>query len=84
MSQFHGRLQKGWTVEQALGFEDRPRPRAYNAIAVTYKGKKYDTLRELAKDLGVGYKLLSARLKKGWSLDEAISTPLGQKRQHSK
>lgn len=79
----YGRLQKGWTIEQALGVEDRPRPRAHNAIAVTYKGKTYGTLKELAVDLGVSYKLLSARLKKSWTLDEAIRTPPGQKRQGS-
>ena len=75
---FYSRYRKGWTLEQALALEIRPRPRPPNAITMIYKGKKYETLKELALDFGVSYKLLSARLNKGWSHQEAISSKISQ------
>ena len=75
---FYSRYRKGWTLEQALALEIRPRPRPPNAITMIYKGKKYETLKELALDFGVSYKLLSARLNKGWSHQKAINSKISQ------
>jgi len=73
LSKFSRRLQKGWNIEQVLSLEDKPARAAHNAIEVGFKGKTYPSLKVLAKEFKVGYKLLSARLKKGWSMEEALS-----------
>jgi hypothetical protein len=43
--------------------------------AITWKGKKYKSMARLARATGVPEFLLRDRLKKGWSLKRAITTP---------
>lgn len=51
-----------------------------NSHWITYKGKT-QTLAQWARELGVGYSMLSIRLKKGWSVEEAFETPRNGRRQ---
>ncbi len=37
--------------------------------------KKYKTVRELAEVAEVGYETLKSRLRRGWSIKEAVKTP---------
>lgn len=45
-----------------------------NVAAIEYNGKTY-TIRDLAKEVGIKEHTLAARLRVGWDLEEAISTP---------
>jgi hypothetical protein len=40
---------------------------------------KFRTLREIEKLCGIEYKTLKARIHKGWNIEDAAFTPLGQK-----
>lgn len=50
-------------------------------VVVEYSGNKYN-LKEVALKFGFNYKLLSERMKKGWSFEKTINTPV-IKNQHS-
>jgi DNA-directed RNA polymerase specialized sigma24 family protein len=76
------RLRAGWTIEEALGDKQRPRKcgiQSPNARLITYKGR-VDTLRGWARRAGLNDQTLCGRLSDGWTIEEAIETPL---REHS-
>lgn len=52
-----------------------PKVGADNTRTVMYKGETY-TLYQLAKKVGIDYKLLWERLRKGMSVEEAVTTPV--------
>lgn len=47
--------------------------------ALEYNGKQYSSLRALSEACGVDQKLLSSRLRLGWSLDDAVNTGVGER-----
>jgi hypothetical protein len=69
------RLNHGWELERAL-----------NQPVITYKwdekyvvaghGNEPKSMRELAEESGLKYKTLIGRLKRGWDLERALSSPL--------
>jgi hypothetical protein len=71
-SMFHSRRKSGWSIEQALGLVDPPERRAYNAITFRIDGKTFNSMKAVAHEYGINYKLLSARLRKGWTIEEAL------------
>lgn len=70
----NGRLQSGWTVEQALGFEEH-----YAASAVTINGETM-TKAQWAARLGLSRQAVDQRIDRGWPLEEALTTPKGAPR----
>ena len=64
------RLRDGWTPEQAVGIQDRRRLGHPNWV--TFQGKKYRDLVELAKTYGIDPRNLRFRLSAGYSLKDAI------------
>lgn len=66
------RLRDGWSLEQALNQEAKPK-QSGNAPSVNYNGKIYKNLKELAEINGIDPKTFRARLHRGSSLDEAIT-----------
>lgn len=46
-----------------------------NVAAIEYNGKTY-TIRDLAKEVGIKEHTLAARLRAGWSVEEAVSAPV--------
>lgn len=60
------RLQKGYSIEEAVSLEDKR-----NLRLVEYNGKTY-TAAELAREVGVKYETLVKRLKTGKSVEDAI------------
>lgn len=69
------RQQRGWTLEQALGLQPPPKNKCSpKIIEVKIKGKKvrYASMTKAAKAHGVCFKRVSARLKLGWSYEEAL------------
>lgn len=49
-------------------------------LKLTYNGKFYNMLKTLCKELGLDYKNTQKRLKRGWTLEEAVTIPKGQRR----
>lgn len=63
------RLKKGMAVDEAL---QNNRLYSYKGHPVEYKGKLYPSICSLAKELPIPYYTLLYRLKKGWSIEEAL------------
>lgn len=63
--------KRGWTLEQALELE--PRPRRTFAKKVVIDGTEYPSMRQAAKVLGVAQSTLMNRIKAGISVEEALS-----------
>jgi len=71
-STIDSRLHYGWTMEQALSTPKHKRIRKSTEKFITFKGKtKY--LTEWAKDLGINYRTLVARIRHKWPLEFALS-----------
>lgn len=68
------RLEKGWSVEDALTAPPREVGKE-----ITYAGKT-QSIGEWAAEKGQTYGNLWSRLEKGWSIADAIDTPTGHKR----
>ncbi|KAF7777291.1 hypothetical protein PMAN_a2543 [Pseudoalteromonas marina] len=69
------RLSRGWTLEQSLGLETPPiNKHATKLIDVEINGNKvkYSSMSKAAEANGVCFKRVSARLKLGWSYEEAL------------
>lgn len=72
---FYARLDRGWSLEQALGLEEPPLytpPKGVNGKPVAYNGVTYCSLSELCEKHGKSRDRVSQRLYYGWSLDEAL------------
>ena len=69
------RLEKGWSVEEAITTPEDPSKAGGPREAFG----EWKTLREWAEDgrSAVTWELLTSRLYSGWSLEEAITVPVG-------
>ena len=65
----YARKVRGWSNEQVLELHDPPKP---YKIPTRVNGQSYSSLREACNKLGLGYGKVYARLKRGWSLEEAF------------
>lgn len=78
-----GRLKAGWSVEQALSTpptHNPPRPKVFTLL--THQGKT-QRLIDWAKELGIKDTTLGERLRSGWSVEQALMTPVEpRKRRH--
>ncbi len=64
------RLRDGWTPEQSVEAAPKPR-RLGHGLSVTFNGKTYPHIEALANDLGLDGQTLRARLKRGYSIEDA-------------
>ena len=46
---------------------------AYNSVGVTYKGKHYSSIAQLAEEFGISRATLANRISKGWDIDRAVN-----------
>ena len=67
-------FQHGMTLEEALS---KPIKES-SCIPVSYKGRKYKSIKSLCLSTGANYKTVRKRLKRGMTIEEAIDTPKGQ------
>lgn len=67
-----GRVLSGWSLEDAIN-----KPRIYNnkAKGFSYNGNEYSSISSFCKEHGLNYQFVRSRLKRGWSLEDAISKP---------
>lgn len=63
------RLAGGMTVDDAVAMLHRPQ-------AITYNGVTYRTKTELCRAFNIPYDRFRSRIRKGWSLDDALNTPM--------
>ena len=62
---------KNYTVEQAFGLEPPPKKKSSIAIKITIRGKKFESKREAAIFHKVDERIISNRIKRGWTIEEA-------------
>lgn len=71
MSTLHNRLKR-WSIEKALSTAIRsPKLLEYNG--------KLGTIEDLSKQFGMDVSTLRKRLKKGWNVEQALTTPTSKK-----
>lgn len=70
-----GRIADGWPPKCAVMIPPLPKGCTV-ADWVVYKGKVYYSRRSLCKELGITETMVNTRMASGWSLEEAVSTPL--------
>jgi len=64
------RLRDGWTSEQSVEASPKPR-RLGHGLSVTFNGKTYPHIEALAKELNIDGDTFRARLKRGYSIENA-------------
>lgn len=67
------RIQSGKTLEEAIRNLDL---NVINGKEVYYKGKYYPSITNLCDELNIKASTVQGRLKNGWSLEKAVSTPI--------
>ena len=71
------RLKKGWTTEQAVGLEDGPK-KNWLPVVVKHQGisHTFKSLRECGRAFGFSTTSITERIKKGWTIEEAVGLVL--------
>ena len=74
------RLNKGYSTEKALTTKVRKTVRQGKKY-LTHKGNT-KTVSEWARYLGIDSKILYTRLKRGWTIEKTLETPVGTDKWH--
>jgi hypothetical protein len=68
----------GWSAEEALEIEPRITPYTKKLKAVTAFGVEYKSMTHASRAFGMNPKLVASRVrKKGWSVEQALTTKVG-------
>lgn len=70
---FHSRLFKGWSVDEAVGLVERTGPRRKPRQRVLAPDGRLAV--HVAAENGIGKNAFRMRLRKGWSIERAITEP---------
>ena len=71
---YYGRLKCGYSIEQALTEPIMDQPR--NSKTITdHTGHTFSSVSELCKHWNIGRSTYNARIKNGWSIKDALTTP---------
>ena len=76
---FDKRIKRGWTLEETLEIPTERKQKILNVQLYKYNGKLY-SIKELSKMSGISEKTIWKRLKRNWSIEEAVEIPTGKKR----
>ena len=74
------RLKDDWTLEQAVGVDPPPKRLAHNAKSLKTTNGQFASVREASKASGVSQANINARLKLGWTPDQACGFAPAPKR----
>ena len=81
-AQLHSRLRQGMTLEEALTKKTTPRGNYTKRGVVDHLGVKYSSIPKLAKAYNIKVITLNDRLKRGWSMGKALTTPIDTSSHH--
>lgn len=70
-SLFSSRLSNGWSVEEALGLEERNKSKKGTLVVEGLNGEI--SLAEFCRDMNVSYSVVRNRIKRGFTLEEAVT-----------
>jgi hypothetical protein len=74
----HGRLSRDWSVDRALTQPVRLVGPNQTKVCVDHLGKRFESLSERARAYGLHPSVIRARLKSGYTLEEALTKPVKQ------
>lgn len=71
---YYGRLKCGYSIEKALTEPIMEIPRNSKNI-IDHKGNEFVSVSELCKHWNIGRSTFNARIKNGWPIEDALTTP---------
>ena len=75
-AQLHNRLSSGLSLEEALTKPSSSRGKYKKREVVDHKGNSYRSVAQMARSYGISSITLHERLKRGWSIEESLTTPV--------
>lgn len=76
----HTRLRRGWTLKEALEIPVKRKICQLNVPLYKYNNKIM-SVKTISEEYNINYKTLHKRLERGWSIEEAIETPLAARKE---
>lgn len=70
-----GRLESGWTVKQALGYQVKDKRRLNRRRKLEYNGQS-KSVEDWAKEFNLTRDLIFKRLGRGWSVEKTLETTI--------
>ena len=85
---YSARIKHGWDKTEALSVsnlrgKNRHNCHSWKGKAVTFKGKTYRSVTEMCKEYGIGVHTYNRRIGIGWSMEDALTIPVGHRRRSS-
>ena len=77
LTTFYGRLNKGWSLEEAL--TTKANSTRLTEPAQDHLGNHFDTITAMCKHWGITTQIYYKRLNKGWELERILTTPPDRK-----
>lgn len=75
-AQLYSRLSSGMSLAEALTKPTTSRGKYKKREVVDHKGNSYHSVAQMARSYGISSITLHERLKRGWSVEEALTTPV--------
>lgn len=75
-AQLYNRLSSGMSLAEALTKPTTSRGKYKKREVVDHKGNSYCSIAQMARSYGLASITLHERLKRGWSVEEALTTPV--------
>lgn len=75
----HKRLERGWTLKEAVEIPKDRTQKILNVTLYEYQGKLM-SVKQISENYNISTNVLYKRLSRGWSIEESIEIPLRKKK----
>jgi len=79
----HNRLERGWTLKEAVEIPKERKQRMLNVTLYEYQGKLM-SVKQISQKYNINTKTIYKRLNSGWSIEETIEIPLAKRKEKQK
>lgn len=79
----HNRLERGWTLKEAVEIPKKRKQRMLNVTLYEYQGKLM-SVKQISQKYNINTKTIYKRLNSGWSIEETIEIPLAKRKEKQK
>lgn len=85
---YSARIKHGWDKTEALSVSNLHGKHIHNCRhkkgkAITFKGQTYQSITEMCKRYGISINIYNARIRRGWSIEDALTIPVRHCRRSS-
>lgn len=77
----HKRLERGWTLREAVEIPKERKQRMLNVTLYEYQGKLM-SVKQISEKYNINTKTIYKRLNSGWSIEETIEIPLVKRKEN--